>query len=437
MQQKAEALIRLRRCLADLGNVPESRNDGSGSFERWHRATRVAVEHTFGDGSKQAQEFSRISYHPTIVTQHTTDQDRQRAHSNGLKRAEQILGSLIDEVEEYWPSVNEQETEEVGYEYDVCLSFAGEDRQYVYDVAEALKKRGIRVFYDKYEEVALWGKDLYQHLGEIYRRRARYCVLFISAAYAKKLWTKHELRSAQSRAFAEHAEYILPARFDDTELPGVRPTIGYVDLRQRHAVAFAEVIAQKIGGKRSAVSDVDGLGANSPVVDEPLFSLARPLVAPIRPWFTSVRTRERGVVCEDAGSPLKAFVAPFRNDPTPAHPRISPVGRLSATVWLEAIPDFRVTGHWLESESSSVRLGVGEQWLLVIAVITSKVASLVADNRRGTAGAVELKQFWMTPTNVAETVAVVSVVGDDVLLGQYRYRLKLAPPFIDISLILA
>ena len=34
-------------------------------------------------------------------------------------------------------------------EYDVCLSFAGDDRVYVSKVASELKKNGVRVFYDE------------------------------------------------------------------------------------------------------------------------------------------------------------------------------------------------------------------------------------------------------------------------------------------------
>ncbi len=32
------------------------------------------------------------------------------------------------------------------FEYDVCLSFAGEDRNYVKRVANALKSKGVRIF---------------------------------------------------------------------------------------------------------------------------------------------------------------------------------------------------------------------------------------------------------------------------------------------------
>ena len=132
-------------------------------------------------------------------------------------------------------------------QYDVCLSFAGEDRDFVQQVASRLRYRGISVFYDGYEQVDLWGKDLYVHLDNIYRKAAQYCVIFISRHYAMKLWSNHERQSSQARAFHENREYILPARFDDTEIPGLPPTIGYIDLRQIAPTEFADMIAQKLG----------------------------------------------------------------------------------------------------------------------------------------------------------------------------------------------
>lgn len=78
-------------------------------------------------------------------------------------------------------------TTKAQYQYDVALSFAGENRLYVEQVAEFLKREGINCFYDTYEEIDLWGKDLYVHLDKIYRLKARYCVMFISASYKDKL----------------------------------------------------------------------------------------------------------------------------------------------------------------------------------------------------------------------------------------------------------
>jgi len=142
--------------------------------------------------------------------------------------------------------VDTRRSPEPAHEYDVCLSFAGEQRDYVERVASRLRDEGVRVFYDDYEQVSLWGKDLYEHLDWVYQRAAKYCVLFASADYAKKVWTSHERRSAQARALHDIGTYILPARFDDTEIPGLRPTIAYIDLRRTTSAELAELIVRKL-----------------------------------------------------------------------------------------------------------------------------------------------------------------------------------------------
>jgi hypothetical protein len=136
------------------------------------------------------------------------------------------------------------------FQYDVCLSFAGEDRAYVERVARALTELGVRVFYDKHEEVTLWGKNLYDHLDYVYRKAARFCVLFVSRHYASRIWTNHELQSIQARVLRENKEYVLPARFDATEIPGLRETIGYLTLRGRSPRQLATLICNKIGPKQ-------------------------------------------------------------------------------------------------------------------------------------------------------------------------------------------
>jgi len=138
------------------------------------------------------------------------------------------------------------------FDYEVVLSFAGEDRRYVEQAASYLKAQGVRFFYDRYEEVDLWGKNLYEHLHDVYANKAKYCVIFISKAYANKVWPTHERRSAQERALRENREYILPARFDDTELPGLRSTTGYIDLSKRSPEEFARLIVEKLRGRPEA-----------------------------------------------------------------------------------------------------------------------------------------------------------------------------------------
>jgi hypothetical protein len=141
------------------------------------------------------------------------------------------------------------------YTYDVALSFAGEDRDYVERVARALDALGIRHFYDFDERVKLWGKDLYEHLTDVYNRDARFMVMFISAHYAKKKWTRVERRAGQAREFENATEYILPARFDDTTIPGVLPTVAYINLAELTPEQFAEMIAAKVRGTKVVYGD--------------------------------------------------------------------------------------------------------------------------------------------------------------------------------------
>lgn len=139
------------------------------------------------------------------------------------------------------------------YEYDICLTFAGEDRPYVEMVARGLKDKRVRVFYDHDEAVELWGKDLTEHFDWVYRKASRYCVMFISSFYAAKVWTRHERRSALARALSEKYEYILPARFDETDLPGLQPTIAYIDLREVAPATLIEYLLEKLGRKAGDV----------------------------------------------------------------------------------------------------------------------------------------------------------------------------------------
>lgn len=141
------------------------------------------------------------------------------------------------------------------FDYDVAFSFAGEDRQVVERIALEVRNRGISVFYDDFEKSALWGKDLYEYLADLYSKRAKFCVIFASASYKEKRWTNHERRSAQERALEENREYILPIRIDDTQIPGLSSTIAYLDLR---TVKEQEVI-QAIIDKLRESGQADGL----------------------------------------------------------------------------------------------------------------------------------------------------------------------------------
>jgi hypothetical protein len=130
--------------------------------------------------------------------------------------------------------------------YDVALSFAGEQRDYVEKVAEALYKKGVEVFYDDYEEIDMWGQNLVTHLEDVFMNKAASVVIFVSKEYAEKAYPRLEKDAAVSTAINLKTEYILPARFDDTRIPGISPTLKYIDLRKITAEKFALKIVDKL-----------------------------------------------------------------------------------------------------------------------------------------------------------------------------------------------
>src|SRR5262245_1810313 len=171
------------------------------------------------------------------------------------------------------------------YTYDVVLSFAGEDRRHVDKIARMLKERNISVFYDEFKEFDLWGKDLYEYLDDIYTNKGQYCMMFLSEHYARKLWTNHERKSAQARAFRENKEYILPVRIDDTKIPGIRSTQGFLDLRKHSYEHIVAGVEHKLG-RSSAPSTTRRRTTKSPAIPTKPQAAPDILIHPVRKTFT-------------------------------------------------------------------------------------------------------------------------------------------------------
>jgi hypothetical protein len=140
------------------------------------------------------------------------------------------------------------QSENGGHDFDVAMSFAGEDRAYVERVVTLLKTSGLRVYYDKFEEVNLWGENLADHFADVFSKRSRFVVMFVSAHYARKAWPNYERQQVQARAIASRESVILPVRFDDTEVPGLG-ALSYIDLRKTTPAKLAKLIMEKVNAK--------------------------------------------------------------------------------------------------------------------------------------------------------------------------------------------
>lgn len=143
--------------------------------------------------------------------------------------------------------------------YEVALSFAGEQRKYVEEVARALHSRGIAVFYDEFEKVALWGKQLHEELQSVYELRSAMAVVFVSKEWVEKAWPRHERRAILSRAIQQRDEYVLPVRFDDTPVPSLSDSVSYLRADEHLPAELASMITAKLG-----VSPFEGKASDVP-----------------------------------------------------------------------------------------------------------------------------------------------------------------------------
>jgi hypothetical protein len=155
--------------------------------------------------------------------------------------------------------------------WDIALSFAGEQREYVRQVAARLGERGLRVFYDAHEEPNLYGRPLRRSLQDVYGVESRVVIVFVSAEYGRSEYCRHELDVINERKFSQGDTFLLLwARFDDTRVDGLFGTMAYKDLRGVDAGAYADLV----------IATMDARGVLPPTAPASLRTRAVVLAAP-------------------------------------------------------------------------------------------------------------------------------------------------------------
>ncbi len=96
------------------------------------------------------------------------------------------------------------------FDYDVAISFAGENRDLAKQLFEILKSKGVKVFYDANEQANLWGRDLYQYFSEVYLNRARYCLMIVSEYYQLKSGLSWNVRVPKQERLAKLKSIFYP-----------------------------------------------------------------------------------------------------------------------------------------------------------------------------------------------------------------------------------
>lgn len=137
----------------------------------------------------------------------------------------------------------------------VAFSFAGEQRDLVRSIAEAVEQETGKnsVFFDEWFEYYIAGHGADLKLQEIYGEQSVLAVVCVSEHYGGKPWTQaeHEAirgRLLKSRGSINHREQdaILPIRVGDGEVKGIPFNALVPDVRERTAGEAAELIVERL-----------------------------------------------------------------------------------------------------------------------------------------------------------------------------------------------
>jgi hypothetical protein len=132
--------------------------------------------------------------------------------------------------------------------FDIALSFPGEKRSYVSDVANVLREDldNDCLFYDFDYQSQLARPNIDTLLQNIYRNNAKLIVVFLSKEYAKKEWCGLEWRAVRDIIKSKGDEQIMFVKFDDSQIEGLFSIDGYIDANTFTPKQVAEFILERV-----------------------------------------------------------------------------------------------------------------------------------------------------------------------------------------------
>jgi hypothetical protein len=146
--------------------------------------------------------------------------------------------------------------------YDLAVSFAGEQREYVEQTVAACKALGLKVFYDKDKNNDWWGGNFIREQRTVYSSQTQFFVPFISTEYLAKPIPMDEFSSAMMTAVKQGDGYVLPVLVGDVRVPAdlLHPHIHYLRSNEYTPDELAQQLAGKVGVSRKAGTPPAELG---------------------------------------------------------------------------------------------------------------------------------------------------------------------------------
>ncbi len=148
----------------------------------------------------------------------------------------------------HWARGTSQIVDITSHSFLVALSFPGESRDFVDDVARELERLigPHKYFYDNNYVSQLACPNLDVLLQKIYGERSQLVVVFLSQNYQDKKWCGIEFRAIREIVMKHEANRIMYIRLDDGAVDGVFKTDGYIDARKYSPRDVARFIEERV-----------------------------------------------------------------------------------------------------------------------------------------------------------------------------------------------
>jgi len=131
--------------------------------------------------------------------------------------------------------------------FSVALTFAGENRPFVQEVADLLSANfgKKKIFYDAYHEADLARLNLNKYLQEIYHDQSDYLIVFLCEHYSDKKWCRLEWRAINDLIMRKEEDRIILIKMGEFDVPGIFSTDGYLDGIRNSPQDIAQLIIER------------------------------------------------------------------------------------------------------------------------------------------------------------------------------------------------
>lgn len=132
--------------------------------------------------------------------------------------------------------------------FKVALSFPGEKRAYVENVASRLTESLGKdlVFYDNNYISAISRPNADVLLQNVYRNQSELIVVFLCEEYSKKEWCGLEFRAVRDIIKAKEDDKIMFVRFDNAQIEGIFSIDGYIDGNVHNEAKVSNFILERL-----------------------------------------------------------------------------------------------------------------------------------------------------------------------------------------------